>query len=76
MYTELYTHNINNVTNDLLFYIDIYFMLADNSLTACSTISHFFNVYCMSMYSSNLWRFNDGIIWNHRITAWRKSIRR
>ena len=50
-------------------------MLADFSLTESSTISYLFNTYCMSMYSRNLCRLNNGRNLIPLYTAWRKSIR-
>ena len=43
--------------------------------TESSTVSHFFNAYCMTMYSSNLWRFNSGRNCLEKIYKTKKKIR-
>ena len=49
--------------------------MADFSYTHSSTLSVLYNSYCMNVYGSQLWCFNDHKSSNGFYVAWRKTIR-
>ena len=50
--------------------------MADFFYTHSSTLSVLYNSYCMNVYGSQLWCFNDHKSINRFYVAWRKTIRR
>ena len=64
---------IDNAVIDLN--IRINNLLADFSHCDCITLSTLFKSYCMNVYGSQIWRFNDKYL-SKFYTAWRKGVRR
>ena len=64
---------INNATNDL--HCRLNSLLADFSHCDSVTLSILFKTYCMNLYGSQMWRYNDKTTRSF-YTCWRKAIRR
>ena len=74
IYTDISKKNIDNATNDL--YMRTNNLMADFSYAQSSTLSVLYNSYCMNVYGSQLWCFNDYKSVERFYIAWRKTIRR
>ena len=64
---------INNATNDL--HCRLNSLLADFFHCDSVTLSTLFKTYCMNLYDSQMWRYNDKTTRSF-YTCWRKAIRR
>ena len=62
---------INNATNDL--HCRLKSLLADFSHCDSVTLSTLFKTYCMNLYCSQMWRYNDKTTRSF-YTCWRKAI--
>ena len=65
---------INNATNDLQLHCILNSLLADFSHCDSITLSTLFKTYCMNLYGSQMWRYNDKTTRSFD-TCWRKAIR-
>ena len=65
---------INNAIADLN--IKSYNLLADFSFSSSSTLSVLFKSYCMNIYGSALWRYNNHSNIENFCVSWRKIVRR
>ena len=74
IYSDISKKNIDNATNDL--YMRTNNLMADFSYAQSSTLSVVYNAYCMNVYGSQLWCFNDYKSVERFYIAWRKTIRR
>ena len=74
IYSDISKKNIDNATNDL--YMRTNNLMADFSYAQSSTLSVLYNSYCMNVYGSQLWCFNDYKSVERFYIAWRKTIRR
>ena len=64
---------MNNATNDL--HCKLNSLLTDFSHCDSVTLSTLFKTYCMNLYGSQMWRYNDKTTRSF-YTCWRKAIRR
>ena len=64
---------INSATNDL--HCRLNSLLTDLSYCDSVTLSTLFKTYCMNLYGSQMWRYNDKTTRSF-YTCWRKAIRR
>ena len=64
---------INNATNDL--HCRLNSLLADFSHCDSVTLFTLFKTYCLNLYGSQMWRYNDKTTLLF-YTCWRKAIRR
>ena len=74
LYSDISVRNINNAVNDLFMRTNN--LMADFSNAHSSTLSVLYNSYCMNVYGSQLWCFNDYKSVERFYIAWRKTIRR
>ena len=74
LYSDISIRNINNAVNDLFMRTNN--LMADFSNAHSSTLSVMYNSYCMNVYGSQLWCFNDYKSVERFYIAWRKTIRR
>ena len=74
LYSDISIRNINNAVNDLFMRTNN--LMADFSNAHSSTLSVLYNSYCMNVYGSQLWCFNDYKSVERFYIAWRKTIRR
>ena len=74
IYSDISKKNIDNATNDL--YMRTNNLMADFSYAQSSALSVLYNSYCMNVYESQLWCFNDYKSVECFYIAWRKTIRR
>ena len=61
--------NIDSAVNDLFMRTNN--LIADFTFTHSSTLSVLFNSYCMNVYGSQLWSYNDFRAVERFYTAWR-----
>ena len=64
---------INNATNDL--HCRLNSLFANFPHCDSATLSTLFKTYCMNLYGSQMWRYNDKTTRSF-YTCWRKAIRR
>ena len=57
LYSDIFIRNINNAVNDL--FIRTNNLMVDFSNAHSSTLSVLDNSYCMNVYGTQLWCFND-----------------
>ena len=57
IYSDISKKNIDTATNDL--YMRTNNLIADFSYAQSSTLLVLYNSYCMNVYGSQLWCFND-----------------
>ena len=74
IYSDITRKNVDFAVNDLFMRTNN--LMADFSYTHSSTLSVLYNSYCMNVYGSQLWCFNDHKSINRFYVAWRKTIRR
>ena len=74
IYSDITRKNIDFAVNDMFMRTNN--LMADFSYTHSSTLSVLYNSYCMNVYGSQLWCFNDHKLINRFCVAWRKTIRR
>ena len=74
IYSDIRRKNVDFAVNDLFMRTNN--LMADFSYTHSSTLSVLYNSYCMNVYGSQLWCFNDHKSINRFYVAWRKTIRR
>ena len=74
IYSDISKKNIDNATKDL--YMSTNKLMADFSYAQSSTLSVLYNSYCMNVYGSQLWCFNNYKSVERFYIAWRKTIRR
>ena len=65
---------INNAITDIN--IKSNNLLAEFSFSNSSTLSVLFKSYCMNIYGSTLWRYNNHSIIDNFCVSWRKIVRR
>ena len=51
-------------------------LLSEFSFSESTTLSRLFSSYCMNVYGSSLWRYNDLRNIEHFCISWRKAIRK
>ena len=73
IYSDITRKNVDFAVNDLFMRTNN--LMADFSYTHSSTLSVLYNSYCMNVYGSQLWCFNDNKSINRFYVAWRKTIR-
>ena len=73
IYSDITRKNVDFAVNDLFMRTNN--LMADFSYTHSSTLSVLYNSYCMNVYGSQLWCFNDHKSINRFYVAWRKTIR-
>ena len=74
IHSDITRKNIDSAVNDLFMRTNN--LIADFSYTHSSTLSVLFQSYCMNVYGSQLWSYNDFRAVERFYTAWRKTIRR
>ena len=74
IYSDFTRKNVDFAVNDLFMRTNN--LMADFSYTHGSTLSVLYNSYCMNVYGSQLWCFNDHKSFNRFYVDWRKTIRR
>ena len=74
VYSDISIRNDNNAVHDLFMRTNN--LMADFSNAHSSTLSVLYNSYCMNVYGSQLWCFNDYKSVERFYIAWRKTIRR
>ena len=74
IHSDITHKNIDSAVNDLFMRTNN--LIADFSYTHSSTLSVLFKYYCMNVYGSQLWSYNDFRAVERFYTAWRKTIRR
>ena len=74
IYSDISKKNIDSATNNL--YRRTNNLMADISYAQSSTLSVLYNSYCMNVYGSQLWCFNNYKSFERFHIAWRKTIRR
>ena len=57
IHSDITGKNIDSAVNDL--FMQTNNLIADFSYTHSSTLSVLFNSYCMNVYGSQLWSYND-----------------
>ena len=71
-YSDISIRNINNAVNDLFMRTNN--LMVDFSNVHSSTLFVLYNSYCMNVYGSQLWCFNDYKYVELFYTTWRKTI--
>ena len=74
VHTDISNKSIGNAINDIFMRTNN--LMSDFSHCNSSTLSILHNTYCMSIYGSQLWRYNDNKSVEKFYIAWRKTIRR
>ena len=59
----------------MIYIVDLIVLLADFSHCDSVTLSTLFKTYCMNLYGSQMWRYNDKTT-RLLYTCWTKAIRR
>ena len=74
LYSDVKLKHTPDVVRDLT--VSLNNMLADFSFVDSSTLSRLFDSYCMNLYGSQLFRYNDIKSMELLYVTWRKSIRK
>ena len=74
MYSDVKLKHTPDVVRDLT--VSLNNLLADFSFVDSATLSRLFDSYCMNVYGSQLFRYNDIKSMDLLYVTWRKSIRK
>ena len=74
IHSDITRKNVDSAVNDI--FVRTNNLIADFSYTHSNTLFVLFKSYCMNVYGSQLWSYNNFRAVERFYTAWRKTIRR